>query len=156
MDDQKLKELESFSQYLYKQIEDLAQNIKADKIGYEYKLQEFTENFVALETLNKTLFIKILELKQEQEDSSTAQIPKENKNNHVDTKPANFKEEVSLLIDKYLSKEFESLENSIERRLRNEIDIKLKNNKSNSSNGNNLNILAIFLSICAVVLVFLF
>lgn len=149
-DEQKIKELEFFSQYLYQQIENMAQNMKLDKLKNEEKFQEFNKTFVGYETLNKSLFAELKEIRQ-----SDKNIKNDVSNNSdSDSNKSSTPDEISLLMDKYLSKEFETMGDDIEKRLRNEIDIKFKNKESKKSNSNLLNILSIVISISAIVLVF--
>lgn len=161
MDNQKLQELEGFSHYINTKVEDLekdlketleelAQAIQINKVNNESKFSNINENFDVFENLSKVLYADIKELRQAR---YTLPSSLDNKQNNI-PKPTNYSEEISLLMDKYLSKEFEILENEIEQRLKNEIDFKLKNNKSKNGN-NSLSWIAIILSICAIILFFL-
>jgi hypothetical protein len=151
-DEQKLRELEFFSQYLYQQFESIAQNIKIDKLKNEEKFQEFNKTLVGFETLNKSLFVELKELRQSEHSSKNDNT---NINNNNDNDISNSSQDlVSLMMDKYLSKEFETMEDDIEKRLRNEIDIKFKNKESKKGNSNLLGIFSIIVSVSAMALVF--
>lgn len=150
-DEQKLKELEFFSQYLYQQLESIAQNIKIDKLKNEEKFQEFNKTLVGFETLNKSLFVELKELRQSEHSSKNDNININNNDNNISTSSQDL---VSLMMDKYLSKEFETMEDGIEKRLRNEIDIKFKNKESKKGNTNLLSIFSIIVSVSAMALVF--